>query len=256
MDYQLYLKRIGYSGELHPTADTLKNLQRHHYFHVPFENLDIHLGRKISLQPENFYHKIVTHKRGGFCYELNGLFYELLLHLGFQLRMVSARVYDEDKGFGSEYDHMALIVTLEDEEWLVDVGFGEFIAEPLRIIPDIIQHDDRGKYRIELYNEKYLLVKRIKKEKEIQKYIFSLKGQPLEAFQEMCAFHQSSPDSHFTHQRVCSLPLEDGRISLAGNKLKVAHKGQPVQEFSLNDQQAFEAALKKHFGFGLEMEVL
>jgi len=95
---------------------------------VPFENLDIHLKRPIVLEDNALFDKIVTRKRGGFCYELNGLFAALLRALGFDVVMLSAGVANPEREFGPDFDHMALLVTLE-QSWLADVGFGDSFVE-------------------------------------------------------------------------------------------------------------------------------
>ena len=101
MDVGAYLDRIGYRGPIEPTADTLRALHRQHMLTVPFENLDIALGREIVLDPERFVEKIVRRHRGGFCYELNGAFATLLVALGFRVTLLSARVAN-DQGVASE----------------------------------------------------------------------------------------------------------------------------------------------------------
>ena len=111
MDVDAYLTRIGATR-----ASDLPDLHRRHQTAVPFENLSIHLGEQISLDPGDLFDKIVTRGRGGFCYELNGLFAVLLEMLGHKVTRVSARVGD-----GPPFDHLALLV---DDAWLVDVGFG------------------------------------------------------------------------------------------------------------------------------------
>ena len=90
MNTKQYLERINYLDPVHPTPEVLTRLQVSHLMNVPFENLDIHNSVKINLA--NLFDKIVTRRRGGFCYELNGLFYELLTEIGFTVKMVSARV--------------------------------------------------------------------------------------------------------------------------------------------------------------------
>ena len=90
---------------------------------VPFENLDISLGREIVLDPERFVEKIVGQRRGGFCYELNGAFATLLAAAGFRVTLLSARVSNEEGIAGKEFDHLTLRIDLEDA-WLADVGFG------------------------------------------------------------------------------------------------------------------------------------
>jgi len=102
----------------------LSGLHKKHLLSIPFENLDIHLGRPIILSEDAFYEKIITHKRGGFCYELNGSFEALLTGLGFNVRILSARVAGKSGGFTPEFDHMTLLVTMKGR-WLADVGFGD-----------------------------------------------------------------------------------------------------------------------------------
>jgi N-hydroxyarylamine O-acetyltransferase len=146
MDVLPYLDRIGYNGPLAPTADTLRALHRQHMLTVPFENLDIGLGRKIVLDAERFVDKIVSHHRGGFCYELNGAFATLLTAVGFRVTLLSARVANEAGIASKDFDHLTLRIDLEGP-WLADVGFGENFLEPLRLIGHIEQQDPVGTFR-------------------------------------------------------------------------------------------------------------
>jgi N-hydroxyarylamine O-acetyltransferase len=140
VDIRAYLDRINYRGPLEPTAETLRALHRRHMMSVPFENLDIGLGREIVLDPERFVEKIVTHRRGGFCYELNGAFAALLGALGFHVTLLSARVANDQGIASKEFDHLALQVDLEDR-WLADVGFGDSFVEPLCLVTQVEQQD-------------------------------------------------------------------------------------------------------------------
>jgi N-hydroxyarylamine O-acetyltransferase len=130
MDIDAYLRRIEYDGPRVASVETLRGCIANISSLVPFENLDIPLGTPIRLDIRLIYDKIVTRRRGGFCYELNGLFGELLTAMGFSVEMLSARVRREDGGFGPEFDHMLLKVELE-EPWLVDVGFGDSFVDPI-----------------------------------------------------------------------------------------------------------------------------
>src|SRR5579885_83719 len=138
MDIQSYLGRIHYQGSLEPTLQTLRALHEAHLLAVPFENLDIHLGREIVLDEARLWTKIIEQRRGGFCFELNGLFAQLLRAPGFQVDMLSAGVARSSGGFGPEFDHMTLLVHLE-EDWLADVGFGKSFRQPLRMQASLIQ---------------------------------------------------------------------------------------------------------------------
>ena len=133
MEVSSYLDRIGYHGPKVPGVATLLALHRAHLLNVPFENLDIPLGKRITLSIPSLYEKIVLRNRGGFCYELNGLFCWLLERLGFHVTMHSARVFDSKKP-GPEFDHLVLQVQVETK-WLADVGFGDLFLE---------QHQLRG----------------------------------------------------------------------------------------------------------------
>ena len=129
MDVKAYLERIDYRGPLAPTAETLRALHVSHLLAVPFENLSIHASEPIVLEDEALFAKIVGRKRGGFCYEDNGLFAALLRALGFEVSMLSAEVANAEGGFSPPFAHMTLLVTLECR-WLADVGFGDSFVEP------------------------------------------------------------------------------------------------------------------------------
>jgi len=123
---------MAYTGPLDLSPATLNALHLAHLYAVPFENLDIHLRRQLSLDQAALFDKVVTRRRGGFCYELNGLFCALLRELGFRVTMLSAEVARQSGGFSPAFDHLALLVDL-DEPWLADVGFGNGFRLPLRL---------------------------------------------------------------------------------------------------------------------------
>lgn len=242
-----YLGRIGYSGKLIPGPATLKELQKQHLLHVPFENLDIHIGREIVLDPDRLFTKVVAGKRGGFCYELNLLFNELLSFAGFETRLVSARVTNGSGGFGEEFDHMAVIVSMNGNEFLSDVGFGEFTFAPLIILTGEKQIDERGEFVIANYDEEHLIVRKKKVDSYEDQYIFSLTGRSPQEFEGMCRYHQTSPESHFTKKRLCSLPFDGGRITLTGDSLKLT-KGNETTETPIDRDEEFNLLLKEKFG--------
>lgn len=247
MDQKTYLRRLGIDRmKISPSTENLKLLQRQHLLKIPFENLDIHWKRPITLSTEKFYRKIVEENRGGFCYELNGLFYELLNSLGFQSKLISARVTKGNGEFGREKDHMAILTRVEDEEYLVDVGFGSFIAEPLKLVLDAEQKDSTGIYLIKKYDENYLQVKKKDGDKWTDEIIFTTKGYDLKDFAEMCEFHQTSPESHFTHNKICSLMTNNGRKSLTGSKFIETKNGIKI-ESQLDSEDEFNRILEREF---------
>src|SRR5262245_35618854 len=113
MNSRAYLRRIGVAGPVRADARTLKRLHRQHLFTVPFENLSIHLSQAVQLDEASLYDKIVRRRRGGFCYELNGLFAALLRRLGYPVTLLSAGVARAGGGFGPEFDHLLLLVELD-----------------------------------------------------------------------------------------------------------------------------------------------
>ena len=247
MNREKYLRRIGIEKtEIQPTAENLKLLQRHHLLRVPFENLDIHWKRPILLDTGKFYQKIVEERRGGFCYELNSLFNELLREIGFQTRLVSARVSDGKGDFGKEYDHLAIIVIIGELEYLADVGFGAFTAEPLRLISDLEQQDETGVFVVKRFDDGYLEVAKRDGENWQSEYIFKPFGRDLSEFAEMCRFHQTSPESHFTQGKVCSLMTADGRKTLTDKKFIETKNGQKI-ETDVDSEEEFNRILEREF---------
>jgi N-hydroxyarylamine O-acetyltransferase len=252
-DVNSYLERIGYRGERAPTEAVLRELHLAHLYAVPFENLDISRGIPIQLDSAALFAKIVTRRRGGFCYELNGLFAELLRALGFAVTLLSAGVGHETGGFGPDFDHLTLRVDL-DTPWLVDVGFGESFREPLRLDSEEIQAQGAGGYRIIRDGAHRLLVRRgIDGEKP--QYRFSLEPRALPDFAGMCLYHQTSPLSHFTQKRVCTMATPEGRVTLSGRRLIVTRSG-TREEVELADEEAVASALWTYFGIELDPEAL
>ncbi|WP_431127216.1 arylamine N-acetyltransferase family protein [Flagellimonas flava] len=251
MDVSAYLNRINYTASVGTDKQTLFGLQKAHLLSVPFENLDIHYKVPITLETASFFNKIVLQNRGGFCYELNGLFYELLHAIGFDVHRVSARVHDKNGVYSPEYDHMALLVTLDGMKYLVDVGFGKFILEPLTIYLNVLQNDPYGTFVLDPYETDlaYIKVSELSNGNRVPQYIFNPKPRSLDEFEGMCNYHQTSPDSHFTRKKVISLSNKKGRITLNNNSLKIT-EGSKTKEVQFNENQ-FEEYLKKYFAIDL-----
>lgn len=248
MNINAYLERIDYHGSLEPTAETLRALQVAHLLAVPFENLSIHAAEPIVLEDEALFAKIVEHRRGGFCYEANGLFAALLRALGFEVAMLSAGVANAEGGFGPAYDHMTLMVSLE-QRWLADVGFGDSFREPLLL-------DERGEqaregrraYRILPDGANLILSRRDEGGEWKAQYRFTLQGYSYADYAEMCRYHQTSPESHFTKARLCSRATREGRVTLSGMRLITTSEGGGHQERVLTNEDEYAATLREQFG--------
>ncbi len=246
-----YFERIHYTGSAEASLIILTKLQQAHLMNVPFENLDIQHHIKIDL--DNLFNKVVVNKRGGFCYELNGLFYRLLKKIGFKAKMISARVYNvKTKIYSPEYDHMAIMVSLKGDRYLVDVGFGEFALSPIKIKHGRETIDARGVFKIEKTDKNYIVI--VKKNDEgqfIPEYKFLEKERHIEEFYPRCLYHQTSPESHFTQKIICSLPTQEGRITLTGNTLKITEKG-VITERQLKSKLEIEQVLREYFFYRKE----
>ena len=245
MDVEAYLRRIEYNGPRQPSASLLRSLHRQHLFTVPFENLDIPLATPIRLEPPLLYEKIVVRRRGGFCYELNGLFSQLLTALGFQVQMLSARVRRDDGGFGPEFDHMLLKVELE-QPWLVDVGFGESFVHPIPFHAGGADTVDGHRYVIALTGNEWQLLREDDKGR-VPLYRFSDVPRQLGDYEDMCNYHQMSPQSHFTQNWICSKATPDGRVTIANMRLIITRRGSPGETL-LTTQAEVRRCLRDQFG--------
>ncbi len=242
-----YLDRINYEGPLAPTAETLRELQAAHLSAVPFENLSIRAKQPIVLTDEALFSKIVEHKRGGFCYECNGLFAALLRALGFDVRMLSAEVANADGVFGPNFDHMTLMISLE-QRWLVDVGFGDSFREPLRLDERSEQVQGLRAYRVDADGPYFNLMQRSDGDEWKAQYRFTLLPHDYADYAEMCRYHQTSPQSHFTRSRICSLATAEGRLTLSEMRFITTAKNGEQQERTLTSQAEYAAILRERFG--------
>ncbi|MDQ3548809.1 MAG: arylamine N-acetyltransferase [Chloroflexota bacterium] len=248
-DTAAYLARIGYSGPKAATIETLRELHRAHLLAVPFENLDIHAGREIVLDEARLIEKIVGERRGGFCYEVNAAFAALLRGLGFAVTLLSAGVRRDDGSFAPEFDHMLLRVDL-DEPWLADVST---FFEPLRLVDDV-QHDGRDTYRLDREGGQITLMRLDHGDEWSARFRFTLVPWELSNYAGMCHYHQTSPDSDFTRNRICTRLTPNGRVSVTNGRLIVTADGER-HETPLADDAAFAEALRQHFGIVMPLHV-
>ena len=222
-----YLARIGYDGPRAPTLEVLRAVERAHVESVPFENLDIHLGRPLVLDREANLRKLVDRRRGGWCYELNGSFAWLLEQLGYRVTLLGSRV-EWDGGASRELAHVLMRVDL-DQPYLVDVGFGfgSVGVVPLQeVAGGVVEHPDG------------------------LRVVFSLDPRRLEDFAAMNEFQQTSPDSNFVRTRVCAIALPDGYLRLRELTLSEQRDGR-VAERELAGEGEWRSVLRERFGVEL-----
>ena len=249
MDASSYLDRLNIRQIEEANYSFLEKLQLAHLTTVPFENIDIRQGRKIILDEESLFNKIVLNRRGGFCYELNLLFNWLLCRLDYDTSLVSGRVYlmSEDR-FTPDFDHMALIVHL-DKPYLVDVGFGDSFRKPIAM-PDGTVEDVSGRYRLEIFNSDHdsYIIKKLEQGKWRPVYSFTTHPRQMADFAEMCRYNQTSPESHFTQKTICTIATEKGRITLSDDSLTIIHGETKLME-TISPPEV-DGILHKYFGLG------
>lgn len=247
MDVDAYLHRIGYRGSPEPDARTLRELQVAHLLTVPFENLSIHAEEPIVLEEKALFDKVVRRRRGGFCYELNGLFAGLLRRVGFDVSMLSARVAQRDGGYTPDFDHMTLLVSL-DERWLVDVGFGDTFRFPLRLDSTDAQTQIGRAYRLATDGDATTLMERKEGGDWTPQYRFTPQAFEFADFVPMCTFHQTSTDSHFRRGRVCSRATPCGRLTLSETSFIATTFEGGRKETTLSDEDEVAEVLAEQFG--------
>ena len=239
-EVQEYLTRIHYSGPIEPTIDALSELHRCHMLSVPFENLSVFGKEEIVLSKDWLFDKIIRRHRGGFCFELNTLFSLLLNSFGFKHEKHAGMVFEEKTGrLGPPFDHMILTVDIRDCTWLCDVGYGDLIMTPVRFSGSADPQEQQSEaYRIRRDRDDYFVEEKIQiivdinsGREEVAKetfttdaewaprYQFDLIPRTTEDFNDMLLYHQTNPESPFTHGRICTMAMPWGRVTLAGSKV-------------------------------------
>ena len=252
MDISAYLARIDYTRPVKPDVQTLCGLQLAHLLHVPFENLDVRLKRPIQLSEQALWNKIVIQKRGGFCYELNGLFAGLLNEIGFDVTYLNARVYNREGELGIDYDHLALLVKIpgQSARWLADVGFGDSFNEPLNFEDSGEELQGLRTYWLEQTpgHSGYITWQKNYDGSWERQYFFDLQPQNFpDDYEAACLYHQTSTESSFTRGSIISRATPDGRISLEDGRLILTKNGLR-EERPIASNEEYHALLKEYFG--------
>ncbi|MBQ4036953.1 MAG: arylamine N-acetyltransferase [Clostridia bacterium] len=249
-----YLARMGFEGKVTPSLSSLTELQTCQLRSVPFENLEpFHQRREPSLATADLYRKIVLEKRGGYCFELNGLFLKLLCALGFSAHAVLCRLL-----FGRDYPnppaHQASIIPLDGTSYFCDVGFGGPVpAAPMPLLPDREFTDPAG--RLYVFTEKAGLYTLFIRKGEAWDPLMSFFNTPCDPsefipFNTFCAM--GALGTPFPKTQMLWRGLPQGRISLDGDLLRETVDGKTV-ETRITTDAALREALKKHFGIRFDL---
>jgi N-hydroxyarylamine O-acetyltransferase len=225
----------------------LRALHLAHLERIPFENLSVALGEPIDLEPKALAGKILEGGRGGFCYELNGLFGWLLEQLGFPVTRVAARPLFDAGGMAPPYAHLALVVEL-GRRWLVDVGFGfPWALEPLDLDDRAEQLRDGRRYAVREDGDALVVVELGVPGRN--GYQFTLDAVPAEAFAAQCREYATSPQSGFVREGPVIRADPDGWAKVTRSHVVVERGGRRVVDRDIRGQEDWRAQLAEHFGY-------
>jgi N-hydroxyarylamine O-acetyltransferase len=245
-----YLERIGYEGECRPTLAVLESLQAAHICTVPFENLDVQLGRPVTTTIESAYDKIVLNGRGGWCYEQNGLFGWALSEMGFRVTRIAASVMRHERGAIADANHLCLLVSgpTSETEYLVDVGFGGSMISPIELSEAA---HEQAPFRIglrELPDSGWRFWEDIGRGEFC--YDFKALAADEAALTNKSAFLQSDPESNFVLNLVAQLRQPQQHKALRGRVLSNATAG-GIESRIIESADELVAVLASHFSLNL-----
>jgi N-hydroxyarylamine O-acetyltransferase len=250
LDLDGYLERIGYKGTTDPTFETLAGLLRAHVATVPFENLDVLLGRGIRLEVDAVQRKLVRAHRGGYCFEHATLFAAVLECLGFHPVRHTARVVLFSPRTESPRAHMFLTVPLGEGRFVVDPGFGALApGAPLLLGGAFGAHAGAPAHRM-VRDDDYLLLQFLKEDEIVDCWVTTLDQDNLMDFELGNHFTATHPNSPFVNRIMMSALTSDGRVTLMNRDL-TTWRGKDSYLTQLADRAALRALLVEHFGFDL-----
>lgn len=233
--FDAYCERIGYAGPSRADAATLRALHRAHVLAIPFENIDVQLGLPPGREPEAIFAKLVTRRRGGWCYEQNGLFGRALAALGFAVTPLSGGVMREERGAATMGSHLALKVSADGQDWLADVGFGSAQRDPLPLtdhawdqgaVTGTLGRTADGYWRLAITAGPSLL-----------SYDFRDAAADPEQLDALCAWQGRDAQSVFVQNLVVQQRRPDGHTMLRGKVLtQTARSGPQQRELSSADE--------------------
>ena len=242
-----YLDRIGYSAPVRVDRQTLFGLHRAHLLAIPYENLDIHLGRALTLDVDAIFDKIVTRRRGGWCYEMNGLFAWALREIGFDVSLLAGTVGRRASGPTAEGNHLLMSVRL-DQPYLADVGFGNGFLDPLPLAAGrYVQTDFLKPFELRQADGRWELVG---DGVGGGGFDFTLEPAVMTRFAAQCHHLQTSPESGFVRVAVCHRFRPDGIYSLRGAVLQQTN-ALGTASTTLDHAARYRQALEDLFGLHL-----
>ena len=260
LDFDRYAERIGYQGARTPTEDVLCGIHLAHATTVPFENLDIHLGVRIRLEPEHVFDKLVVRRRGGYCFEQNTLLLEMLRSIGFRVRPLAGRVT-----YGAQVvrprTHMLLVLEVGGRPFLADVGFGthNFLgALPFELDVEHTIHGEKFRVRQIAPSPESGMITHFAVDARVDEdeawtnlYVFTLEEQHPVDFAMASWFTSTYPESVFVTTKIVSRPEIGRRFRLVDRELRT-HDAGKIETRTIESDEAYRAVLRDTFGLELQ----
>ena len=255
MDIPAYLDRIGLTEAPAATLAGLTRLQRAHIEAIPFENLDVFLGRPLSLGPDDLFAKIVGRRRGGYCFELNTLYGRLLAALGFDAVPHLGRVWLRDPVEAPPRSHLLHTVTIDGSRYLTDVGFGGGTpALPLDVAGEAAIDDGGGRVRLRRDPAFGFMLQRWAEDRWANQYSFEdVAALPIDVIVSN-HFVETHPSSHFRTGRYAGLFTAEGRDGLADARF-TSRRGSATEEREVPLGPEWRRLLGERFGIALDLTV-
>ena len=247
MHLNAYLRRIGFAGTPGVDLASLLRLQRHHLEHIPYENFDVQFGRPLTLSADDAFTKLVSYERGGWCYEMNGLFGSALEAIGFSVMPMTGAVMRAQRRDTSIGNHLILCVDL-DEPYLVDVGLGDGPIEPIPLREGAYQQGWRT-MRLERLKDGWW---RFHNDERAMAPSFDFEHRPADwdLLAQKCRWQQSNPDSRFVQNAICLWHRPDGIVAMVGRVLKTTSQ-RGITEHIVGSADEYVSTLAKSFGLQL-----
>jgi N-hydroxyarylamine O-acetyltransferase len=247
-----YFERINYKGSTDASEGALRDIHIAHTLNVPFENLDVFYRRPILLDGESLYKKIVKERRGGYCFEMNGIFSLVLQEMGFKVTNLLAKVTIDGVHYTTK-THQAILVEIRSKKWLADVGFGnDGIIAPLVLEENTEQKQFAHTYRLITHSTFGYVLQKKNENGYYPLYAFTLEECSPEDFLMSNHFTSTFPNSFFLTMRMCTMPTKDGRITLTDSHFKVVKKNDVLDTPIVNEHE-FDTVLKEHFDLNLAL---
>jgi len=242
-----YLTRIGFQGMARADLATVTSLMRAQLQAVPFENLDIQAGKMISIDPDVIAEKLITRRRGGYCYEVNGLFAMALHALQIPYFFIAARPLTHHN-VKKPKTHMAVVVEIDGDQWLCDCGYGGYgLRAPMNLgLLDTEVSQDGELFILSRVNDSEIILKSHVQDVWEAQYTFDLAPQDWVDFEPANYYSSTHHDSLFVRKLLVVLCTAGGRKILFGHTLKLIENGQQ-QKLHLTPENRV-ALLREHFG--------